>query len=86
MVHVLWFTYSLLVIGKIKSHLTHSYMLRKDPPPQCILTVCHIFVEYNHFARERKDIFGRRDEGESFRFHSTLIVLFLKQIEFYYKL
>ena len=72
------------------THLTHSYILRKDPPPQCehcqcILTVRHILVECNHFARERKDIFGRRDVVESFRFHPTLIVLFLKQIEFYYK-
>ena len=37
------------------THLTHSYILRKDPPPlcedcQCILTVCHILVECNHFA------------------------------------
>ena len=51
----------------------------------CILTVRHILVECNHFAQERKDIFGRRDVVESFRFHPTLIVLFLKQIEFYYK-
>ena len=72
------------------THLTHSYILRKDPPPlcehcQCILTVRHILVECSHFARERKDIFGRRDVVESFRFHPTLIVLFLKQIEFDYK-
>ena len=64
--------------------------LRKDPPPlcercQCILTVRHILVACNHFAQERKDIFGRRDVVESFRFHPTLIVLFLKQIELYYK-
>ena len=37
------------------THLTHSYILRKDPAPlcehcQCILTVCHILVECNHFA------------------------------------
>ena len=72
------------------THLTHSYILKKDPPPrcehcQCTLTVRHILVECNHFAQERKDIFGRRDVVESFRFHLTLIVLFLKQIEFYYK-
>ena len=72
------------------THLTHSYILRKDPPPlcahcQCIVTVRHILVECNNFARERKDIFGRRDVVESFRFHPTLIVLFLKQTEFYYK-
>ena len=71
-------------------YLTHSYILRKDPPPlcehcQCILTVRQILVECNHFARERKDIFDRRDVVESFRFHPTVIVLFLKQIEFYFK-
>ena len=49
------------------------------------LTVRHILVECNHFARERKDIFGRRDVVESFRFQPTLILLFIKQIEFYYK-
>ena len=48
------------------SHFTHSYILRKDHPPlcehcQCILTVCHILVDCNNFARERKNIFGRRD-------------------------
>ena len=37
------------------THLTHSYILRKDPPPpcehcQCILTVRHILVECNNFA------------------------------------
>ena len=37
------------------THLTHSYILRKDPPPQCehcqcILTVRHILVECNHLA------------------------------------
>ena len=73
------------------THLTHSYILKKDPPPQCehcqcILTVRHILVECNHVARERKDIFGRKDVVELFRFHPTRIVLFLKQIEFYYKL
>ena len=62
------------------THLTHSYILRKDPPPlcehcQCILTVCHILVECNHFARERKDIFGRSDMVESFRFHPTNCVV-----------
>ena len=72
------------------THLTHSYILKKDPPPlcedcQCNLTVRHILVECNNFAQERKDIFGRRDVVESFRFHPTLIVLFLKQTEFYYK-
>ena len=53
------------------THLTHSYILRKDPPPlcehcQCILTVHHILVECNHCA-VCLDIFGRRDVVESFR-------------------
>ena len=60
-----------------------SYILRKDLPPQyehcqCILTICHILVECNHFfAQERKDIFCRKDVVESFRFHPALIVLLL---------
>ena len=79
-----------VVLCRARIGHTHSYILRKDPPPlcehcQCILTVRHILVECNHFAQEIKDIFGRRDVVESFRFHPTLIVLFLKQIEFYYK-
>ena len=65
------------------THLIHSYILRKDSPPlcehcQCIMTVRHILVECNNFARESTDIFGRRDVMESSRFHPTLIVLFLK--------
>ena len=43
------------------THLSHSYILRKDPPPecehcQCILTV-HFLVECNYFAEKRKDKF-----------------------------
>ena len=65
------------------THLTHSYISRKDLPPQCehcqcILTVRHILMECNHFDQERKDIFGRRDVVESLRFNPTLIVIFLK--------
>ena len=48
------------------------------------MTLMLCLVECNHFAQERKDIFGRRDVVESFRFQPTLIVLFLKQIKFYY--
>ena len=73
-----------------RARIGHTYILKKDPPLpcehcQCLLTVRHILVECNHFAQERKHIFGRRDVVESFRFHPTLTVLFLKQIEFYYK-
>ena len=51
---------------------------RKDEVVLCR----HILGECNHFARERKDIFGRRDVVESIRCHPTLIVIFLKQTEF----
>ena len=70
-----------------RTHLTHSYILRKDPPPQCehcqcILTVCHNLVECNHFDQERKDIFGRRDGVESFQFHPELVFKILRDSEF----
>ena len=59
---------------KNEVHLTHSYILKKDPPPlcehcQCILTVHHILVECNHFAQKRKYTVIRRNVVESFRFH-----------------
>ena len=41
---------------------------------QCILTVCHILVGCNHLAQTDKDIFGCRDEVESFRFHPILVL------------
>ena len=52
----------------------YSYILKKDPPPQCercqcILTVRHILVECNHLAWTRNDIFGRCCVVESFQFH-----------------
>ena len=42
----------------------------------------HRGVECNHFAEKRKDIFGERNVMESFRFHLTLILLYLKECEF----
>ena len=41
------------------THLTHSYILKKDPPPQCercqcILTVRHILLECIHFAEKKE--------------------------------
>ena len=65
----------------------HSYIL-KDPSPecehcQCILTVRHILVEYNHFTEII--FFGGRDVVESYRFHPTLILCNLKKCQFYIK-
>ena len=57
--------------------------LKKD---QCIPTVRHMLVECNHFAEERKDIFGGRDVMQSFRFHPTLVLFYLKECQFYDKL
>ena len=65
-------------------HLRHSYILKKDPPPQCILTVRHFLVECNYFVQERNDIFGWSDMMESFIFHPTFNKFFLKQIEMFY--
>ena len=61
------------------TYLTHSYILKKDPPPrcehcQCILTVRHILVECNRLARTRNDIFGRCGVVESFQFHPELVL------------
>ena len=72
------------------THLTHSYILRKDSPPQrehchCILTVRHILVVCNNFAEKSKDVFGKRNVMELFRFHPTLILLYLKECQFYNK-
>ena len=36
-------------------------------------------------VQAREDIFGRREEVESIRFHSTLILSFLKECQFYTK-
>ena len=41
-------------------------------------------VECN-LAQVRENIFGRRDVVELFRFHPTVVLPSLKQIEFYYK-
>ena len=70
------------------TNLTHSYILKKDPPPQyehcqCILTVRHVLVEFNHLARTRNDIFGRCCVVESFKFHPELILKFLRDTKFY---
>ena len=64
------------------------YILKKDPPPQCehsqcILTFRHILVMCNNFAEKRKEIFGGRTVVESFNFHPTLILCYLKACQFY---
>ena len=51
------------VIFVVPAYLTHSYILKNDPPPQCehcrcIVTVLHILVDCIHLARTRNDIFG----------------------------
>ena len=38
-------------------------------------------VECNHFVQERKDIFGRRDVVESFRFHPSLVLALNKKLK-----
>ena len=72
------------------THLTHSYILKKDPPPhckhcQCNQTVRHILMECNHLAQTR-DIFGRRDVVEYLDSTPHLFLAFFKESQFYYKL
>ena len=72
------------------SVMTHSYILKKDPPPQCehcqcIRTVRHIFVECNHLARTRNNIFARCGVVESLQFHPELVLIFLRNSDFYSK-
>ena len=42
-----------------------------------------ILVECNQLAEKRNDIFGKGNLVESFRFHPILILLYLKQCQFY---
>ena len=72
------------------THLTHCFILKKDPPPQCehcrcTLTVRHILVECSHLKPTRKDIFGRQCVVGSFQFHPHLVLKFLKETGFYHK-
>ena len=72
------------------TYMTHSYILKKDPPPQCehcqcILTVRHVLVECNHLAQTRNDIFGRYGVVESFQIHPELVFKNLRDSEFYSK-
>ena len=40
-------------------------------------------MECNHFAEQRKDIFGGTDVVELFRFHPTLLLLYIKECQFH---
>ena len=70
--------------------MTHSYILKKDHPPQCehcqcILTVRHILVECNHLAQTRNDIFGRC-VVESLQFHPELVLILFTKFLFLFKI
>ena len=72
------------------TYLTHSFILWKHPPSQCehcqcILTVHHILVEYNHLAQTRNYIFGRCGVVESLRLHPEFVFNFLGDSDFYSK-
>ena len=71
-------------VSAIYTYMAHSYILKRDPPPQCehcqcILTVRHILVECNHLAQTRNYIFFRCAVVESFQFHSELVLNFFKR-------
>ena len=42
-------------------------------------------IQTSYFAEKRKGVFGKRHVMELFRFHPTLILLFLKECQFYSK-
>ena len=62
--------------------ITHSYTIKKYPPPQCehcqcILTVRHILVECNRLAQTRN---GRCGVVESLQFHPELVLICFNDI------
>ena len=70
-----------VVLCHAHTYLTHSYILKKDPPPQCeygqcILTVCHILVECNCLTQTRNYIFGRCGVVESSIHPELVLILF----------
>ena len=51
--------------------MTHSYILKKDPPPQC-----------EHSAQTRNGVFGRCGVVESLRSHPELGLKILRDSDF----
>ena len=52
-------------------HHLHPYSLST----RGLLTVHHILVVCNHLPQTKKNIFGRKDVVQLFRFHPTLVLL-----------
>ena len=66
--------------------LTHSFILAGECPrqcehSQCVLTVSHILMRCPHLKPVRDGVFRNEGVMESFRFHSQLIITFLREIE-----
>ena len=60
----------------VHTYMTHSYILKKDPSPQC---------EHCQSIMTRNDIFGICGVVEYFQFHPELVLKNLRDSEFYSK-
>ena len=62
------------------THLMHSYILKKDPPPkcehcQCILTFRHILVECNNFSEKMGEMLWNHLDSTPHSLYFSLKVL-----------
>ena len=75
------------------THLTHSYLLRKELAPMCDvcstpLTVEHLLLSCSKYAVVRRKFFGDCQSIERLfcTFHCSIILAYLKEIDIYRKL
>ena len=73
------------------THLTHTYLLRKELPPVCVacfcpLTVKHILIECVDFSFIRQRFYSASSMKDLFaNTHPTKIISFLKKIGLFYR-
>ena len=71
------------------TYLTHAYLLRSEPIPECIpcncfLTVKHVLIECGEYENVRQKYFDVPDLKTLFRsVNPTNIINYLKEIELY---
>ena len=75
------------------SHLTHSYLLKKELPPVCdgcgtSLTVEHMIIGCSKYTSQRRKFFDNCCSVEDLfsSFNSNVIIEFIKEIGIYRKL
>ena len=84
-----------LILSRLRighSHLTHSYLLKREDQPECVpcqcpLTIKHILIDCLDFADIRQQFYDVPDMKTLFETVSPdNIVAFIKEIGLYYKL